>query len=277
MEGSEYLIKKKDFSVNEATWETKENVMALFEASLESMASSEYSEPVEKVARQEKLGLNPNNSGPEVIIEKVINRKSAEKSGLKSSTVESMSSSGDSGPEVIIEKVINSQIAEKSGLNSNTLESMLGSGYSGPKLIIEKVLDKRTAENGGTEYLIKWRDYSDKDATWEPKENLDCEAFIAPFEKDSSSSKVIQVTNKPDLKEYELPFNWKKQCKRRKSGNSWDVYITHDSIGQRFRSNVEINDEEETAQYYENKEMTVFKCDLCDKNTTYVRYVICNM
>ena len=54
--------------------------------------------------------------------------------------------------------------------------------------------------------------------------------------------KVIQVTNKPDLKEYELPFNWKKQCKRRKSGKSWDVYVTHDSIGERFRSNVEIND-----------------------------------
>ena len=45
-----------------------------------------------------------------------------------------LSSSGDSEPEVIIEKVINSQIAEKSGLNSSTLESMLGSGYSGRRL-----------------------------------------------------------------------------------------------------------------------------------------------
>ena len=53
---SEFLIKRKHFSVNEATWEPKENVMALFEASLESMASSEYSEPVGKVARQEKSG-----------------------------------------------------------------------------------------------------------------------------------------------------------------------------------------------------------------------------
>ena len=131
---SEYLIKRKDFSVNEATWEPKENVIALFEASLESMASSEYSEPVGKVARQEKSGLNPNNSGPEVITENVINRKSAEKFGLKSSAVESMSVSGDSGTEVIIEKVINSQIVEKSGLNSSTLESMLGSGYSGRRL-----------------------------------------------------------------------------------------------------------------------------------------------
>ena len=48
--------------------------------------------------------------------------------------------------------------------------------------------------------------------------------------------------NEPDLEEYELPFNWKKQCKRRKSGNTWDVYITHGSSGKKFRSNVAIND-----------------------------------
>ena len=108
-------------------------------------------------------------------------------------------------------------------------------------MIVEKILDKRTADNGGTEYLIKWKGYSDKDSTWEPQKNLDCEAFIDAFEKNSLFSKVIQVTNNPDFKEYKLPFNWKKQCKRRKSGK-WDVYITHDSIGERFRSNVEIND-----------------------------------
>ena len=53
---------------------------------------------------------------------------------------------------------------------------------------------------------------------------------------------MIRVTNEPDLKEYELPFNWTKQCKRRKSGNAWDVYITHGSSGKRFRSNVAIDD-----------------------------------
>ena len=53
---------------------------------------------------------------------------------------------------------------------------------------------------------------------------------------------MIRVTNEPDLKEYELPFNWTKQCKRRKSGNTWDVYITHGSSGKRFRSNVAIDD-----------------------------------
>ena len=122
-----------------------------------------------------------------------------------------MSSSADSEPEVIEEEVFNRKNDYRSGLNPKTKMSISDSGYLGPELIVEKVLNRRTAANGGTEYLIKWRGYSDKDATWEPKENLDCEAFIAAFEKtfekNSPSCKVIQVTNKSDLKEYELPFN----------------------------------------------------------------------
>ena len=84
-----------------------------------------------------------------------------------------------------MEKVTNWQqwkTANKSGLNPKTVESMSGSGYAGPELIVEEVLNKRIAENGGAEYLIKWKNITDKDATWEPKENLDCEALIEAFE-----------------------------------------------------------------------------------------------
>ena len=45
-------------------------------------------------------------------------------------------------------------------------------------LLVEKVLKKRRAKNGGTDYLIKWKDFSVKEATWEPKENV-----IASFEE----------------------------------------------------------------------------------------------
>ena len=84
-------------------------------------------------------------------------------------------------------KSTNSEIPEKSGLNSRTVELMSGSGYLGPKLIVEKVLNRRTSRIGGIEYLIKWKHFSDKDATWEPKENLDCETLISAFEKSISS------------------------------------------------------------------------------------------
>ena len=139
-------------------------------------------------------------SGQELVVEAVINRKPATKSGLNpTNTTESMSGSVYSRPELII----NRQTAEKSGLNPSIIESMSGSGYSGPVLIVEKVLNKRSAENGGTEYLIKWKNFSDKDATWEPKENLDCEALIAAFEnKSPRKDKAFIIPDYEKMNEY---------------------------------------------------------------------------
>ena len=86
-------------------------------------------------------------------------------------------------------KSTNTETAEKSGLNSRIVELMSGSGYLGPKLTVEKVLNRQTSKIGGIEYLIKWKDFSEKDATWEPKENLDCDTLISAFEKSISNRK----------------------------------------------------------------------------------------
>ena len=235
--GDEYLVQWKDCSVEDATWEPKKTVIASFEEehrikveSLDSMSISEYSGP-EKVNKTEKSDLNPDsiesmsdsgysgpkvivsqtgensgfnpNSGsePEIIVEEVINRPTP---GLRPSMdLDSISSSEDSETEYMGEKVIHRQTGEKSGLNSSTVESMSGSGYSGPELIVEKVLNKRIAENGETEYLIKWKDFSDKDATWEPRENLDCEALIAAFEnKSPRKDKAFIIPDYEKMNEY---------------------------------------------------------------------------
>ena len=48
---------------------------------------------------------------------------------------------------------------------------------------VEKILKKRS-KNGKTEYLVKWKDYSEEESTWEPTENLHCPEAVAKFKLD---------------------------------------------------------------------------------------------
>jgi hypothetical protein len=45
---------------------------------------------------------------------------------------------------------------------------------------VERILDKRR-RNGTTEYLVKWKDYSESENTWEPTRNLHCPDRVTQF------------------------------------------------------------------------------------------------
>jgi len=51
----------------------------------------------------------------------------------------------------------------------------------GKEYEVEKILDSRRGR-AGKEYLIKWKNYGKKDATWEPEDNLNCEEAMKEWE-----------------------------------------------------------------------------------------------
>ena len=146
----------QSMSVEDATLEPMENVVTSFDERIKSKGKGNRQR--KKIRLDKSLQSEPSTNQNELI----------DDGGLE---------------DVEIIEQMNKTTVEKSGLNPSIVESMSGSGYSGPELIVENILNKRTTENGGTEYLIKWKDFCDQDATWEPMENLDCETLIAAFTK----------------------------------------------------------------------------------------------
>ena len=199
----------------------------------------------------------PKSSLPPKVI-KSFEKQQIIKNQSKPSTKQNELTDDGKRGDVQVTEQLNETTAEKSGLNLNTLESMAGSGYSGPELIIEKVLNKRASENGDVEYLIKWKGFSVKEATWEPKDNLDCGALIAAFEKDSVSIPTDEDAEIPDYEKKRLENIAEKKAMFEDKLRNAKFAVR----AKRFKCSKCLSDFMKKALL---KSHQCFKCDLCIK------------
>lgn len=64
---------------------------------------------------------------------------------------------------------------------------------------VEKIIDKQV-EGSNVSYLVKWKNFSDAENTWEPARNLTCDDLVAEYEKTSSNGNGARRTVKKDDK-----------------------------------------------------------------------------
>ena len=215
----------QSMSVEDATLEPMENVVTSFDERIKGRGKGHRQR--KKIRLDKSLQFEPRTNQNEMI---------------------------DDGKQEDVEIIeeMNKTSPEKSGLNPSILESMSGSGYTGPELVVEKVLNKRTTENGGIEYLIKWKDFSDQDATWEPRENLNCETLIAAFTK--SNAKQFSLNSER--------FKCDRCNKYFESQKSFCKHTRKKHVGNAIKSS--LNQPKRVIKKV-SEELMPFKCAFCNR------------
>jgi chromobox protein 1 len=102
----------------------------------------------------------------------------------------------------------------KSSENKTTIKSE-------EEYIVERIISKRVSKSGKVEYLLKWKDYSDDQNTWEPRENLGCKEMITDFEKDLTKKLLNKSDKNKKLKSDStfLNLSFGKKTSNRKTGD----------------------------------------------------------
>ncbi|KAK9696189.1 hypothetical protein K7432_012605 [Basidiobolus ranarum] len=105
-----------------------------------------------------------------------------------------------------------------SSIDNETEANIEQVGSENEEYEVESVLASRTTPKG-KEYLVKWKDYSEDQATWEKRRNLEhCSALIYAFEAHASKAETAKShQNSPSLKRKNLETTYEEVTKRLKS------------------------------------------------------------
>lgn len=59
-----------------------------------------------------------------------------------------------------------------------------------------KIIDVRYTKSDKREFLIRWKNYSPKQDSWEPEENLSCDELISKFLEDQDKVNIYMAQNR---------------------------------------------------------------------------------
>jgi chromobox protein 1 len=163
----QYLVKWKDFTEEDNTWEP-----------LKHLKKYNCKKIIDDYERTIKSDTNNN------IINKKLktNADTSDDHNDKKTSVDNKLVT-DSGSVVSVSE--DKQVVKANSVNGSDSNEKKRKTVDKKVYFIEKIVDKRFVGNNRlVEYLVKWKDYSDEENTWEPLTHLrkyNCEELISDY------------------------------------------------------------------------------------------------
>ena len=108
---------------------------------------------------------------------------------------------------------------------------------------MEKIIGKRFDANNKVEYLVKWKGYGLREATWEPRKNMHCPKLVRAYEAQwrreqqaaeaKLQTKLMATLDRTKVAQAQRDDDWCKRvrrCMANKSGNKGDQKNDDDDV-----------------------------------------------
>ena len=125
----------------------------------------------------------------------------------------------------------------------DALDLRVCNGELADEFEVEKIIGKRFDANNKVEYLVKWKGYGLREATWEPRKNMHCPKLVRAYEAQwrreqqaaeaKLQTKLMATLDRTKVTQAQRDDDWCKQvrhCMTNKSGNKGDHMGDDDDV-----------------------------------------------
>ena len=125
----------------------------------------------------------------------------------------------------------------------DALDLRVCNGELADEFEVEKIIGKRFDANNKVEYLVKWKGYGLREATWEPRKNMHCPKLVRAYEAQwrreqqaaeaKLQTKLMATLDRTKVAQAQRDDDWCKRvrrCMANKSGNKGDQKNDDDDV-----------------------------------------------